>query len=91
MNDKFYNDDNLMEAGKSLPWCKHTKDEILEHFPELPIEETWKNAYLASISFDKVNDLFATGRITGDTWDAYQAIWRNSTYHYSNLAADFEF
>lgn len=72
----------------------HTIDEIQAHFTDYPIHDIWINPkmyYLKIATYDNAQSMFDNGQISELQWMAYQAIWRNLTYHYSSLAMSFEF
>jgi hypothetical protein len=91
MIPKFYNDQNLFDAGKRINTIPHTKQEIIERFPELPIESVWKNGEYWIKTYDQMSDLFVNGCISSEIFDAYCAIWRNNTARLSSVCSKWEF
>lgn len=69
----------------------HTKEEIINHFPELPIFEVWQDSNFAMQSFDTVESWYNTGRISELKYMAYCAIWRNTVPRLSSCLIEWEF
>jgi hypothetical protein len=66
-----------------------SKEEIIRHFPNLPIEKVWDDDRLKG-SFNDVRKMFINNKITDKEWKAYCVIWRNSVFRYSNICKDLE-
>jgi len=85
----------LIEKGENMPEIKHkTIEEIANHFPELPIIDLWYNPKMCWIkikTYDQARNCFDVGMFSSEYWSAFQAIWRNLSFHYSGVAIEFEF
>jgi hypothetical protein len=69
----------------------HTRQEIVEHFPDLPINSVWSNTWLASHSLEQVKSFYHEGRVGQDNFEAYCAIWRNTIPRLSSECIGYEF
>jgi phosphoribosylaminoimidazole-succinocarboxamide synthase len=80
-----------MATLKNQPYFIHTLEEIENHFPELPIRETWNNKNLAVLPLEQVEYLYLGGGIGEKVMDAYRAIWRNTVPRLSATLINWEF
>jgi hypothetical protein len=89
-----YNDENLFNCRKPVYLPAHTIKEIQDHFKELPIYDVWENPkmnFLKIACYENAEMFYQDGRISQDHWEAYCAIWRNLTLHFSGVAYQYEF
>jgi len=71
-----------------------TIDEIQAHFPDLPVIDVWCSKslnFLKCSNYDSAEMFLYEGRISQEQFEAYCAIWRNQSAHYSSLAISYEF
>ena len=69
----------------------HTLEEIKNRFPHLPIEEIAKDKILNKKTVNEMLEMRYSGQISEDQYNAYMALWRNSTFRYSKVALRLEF
>lgn len=77
-----------MTPMDEVPAGPYTLNEIAAHFPKLPIRETYGRYKLRSLAW--MDKQYRADKIDDRTYDAYRAIWRNSTVRFSDVCIAFD-